>query len=918
MLEKQTIEETRFYMTGTAETLEALQVKADAGLSAAEVAERQHSFGKNELIDRGGKSIWKILWQQLTDTMVVVLMAAAVISALIGDVKDMIAIFAIVLVNAIIGLVQEYRAEQAMAALKQMASPHVKVRRNGQPAEIDSKLLVPGDIIFLEAGGKVPADARLIETANLRVEEASLTGESEPVDKTLPALKGENIPLGDRTNMLFMGTTVSYGRGTAVVVRTGMGTELGRIAEMISTVEEDSTPLQKRMDRMGKTLAVVAVAIVAVVFGLGLLRGEDPGELFLTSIAMAVAAIPEGLPAVVAIALALGAQRMLKRNALIRRLPAVETLGSVTVISSDKTGTLTANQMQLKVLDVAGNTHFLDWQPGQKNMETTFEELNESSRLLVLGGMLNNDAQLVLDKEESDAFMVLGDPTEGALVSAAANLGLIKSRFDELMPRLDEVPFTSERKRMSTVHRITPEGKNYLPEIELPDGTFSADRISFTKGAVDGMLDIASGVYVEGKVLPLDDAWRSRINSSTEQMAKDGLRVLGLGFEAVPDFETGQAEKFVEKSLVIVGLFGMMDPPRAEAFEAVQVSHQAGIRTIMITGDHPLTAERIARDLGIAGDGPTVTGVQLQKMSDVELMDVVRTSNVYARVSPEHKLRIVTALQNLGEIVAMTGDGVNDAPALRKADIGVAMGITGTDVSKEAGDMVLLDDNFATIVSAVREGRTIFANIRRFIKYTMTSNAGEVWAILLAPLFGMPIPLTALQILWINLVTDGLPGLAMGVEPPEKDTMKRPPLNPKTSIFAGGLTAHIAWVGILMGLVSLGVGLYGYLSGYEYWGTMVFTTLTLSQMGHALAIRSDRQSLFKQGLLTNKPLLGAVLLTFVLQMVITYWEPMNPIFRTDPLPLRYLIVSLAASAVVFVAVEIEKWFKRRNEKDLSA
>ncbi|MEJ2510428.1 MAG: cation-translocating P-type ATPase [Anaerolineales bacterium] len=896
------------------DSLAALSVDLDQGLTSQQASERLQSYGKNEIIDHGGKSIWKILWAQLTDTMVLVLFAASVISVLIGDWKDAIAIFAIVLINAVIGLVQEHRAEQAMAALKQMASPNIRVRRNGKPEEIDAKYLVPGDIIFLEAGSKIPADSRLVESANLRVEEASLTGESEPVNKTIAPLQEENVPLGDRTNMLFMGTIATYGRGTAVVVRTGMQTELGRIAEMIQTVEEDQTPLQKRMDKMGKTLALVALGIVAIVFSLGLLRGENPSEMFLTAVAMAVAAVPEGLPAVVAIALALGAQRMLKRNALIRKLPAVETLGSVTVIASDKTGTLTANQMQLKVLDVAGNTQELGWKPGEENLSLTYDQLNPATKFLVLGGVLNNDAQLVTDEKEPDAYLVLGDPTEGALISAAANLGLLQSELKTAFPRVEEVPFSSERKRMTTLHQLLQDHHRYLPDLGLDGKIDSSHLLSITKGAVDGLLEISSQVLVKGEVLPLNQEWRSKIEQATEDMAKDGLRVLGLGFETVPNTLNGNASSAVEKSLVFVGLFGMMDPPRPEAYESVQVNYQAGIRTIMITGDHPLTAERIARDLEIAKDGTTITGAQLSKMSDDELRKVVATTNVYARVAPEHKLRIVSALQDLGEVVAMTGDGVNDAPALRKADIGVAMGITGTDVSKEAADMVLLDDNFATIVRAVREGRTIFDNIRKFIKYTMTSNAGEVLVMLLAPFFGMPLPLTALQILWINLVTDGLPGLALSVEPTEKDTMKRPPIDIKKSIFSGGLNTHIVWVGLLMGLVSLGIGFWGWQTGNPYWSTMVFTTLTLSQMGHALAVRSDKRSLFTQGIFSNKLMVIAVSLTFVLQMAITYWAPMNEIFKTQPLPLPELGLSLGLSLVVFLAVELEKWFKRRGDK----
>jgi Ca2+-transporting ATPase len=708
--------------------------------------------------------------------------------------------------------------------------------------------------------------------------------------------------------MLYMGTTVIYGRGIAVVVKTGMKTELGHIAEMIQTVEESQTPLQKRMDKMGRTMALVVLGIVTVVFSLNLARGENAPDMFLTAVAMAVAAVPEGLPAVVAIALALGAQRMLRRHALIRKLPAVETLGSVTVIASDKTGTLTANQMQLKVLDVAGNTISLDWQPGQEPGEISDKELNLATRLLLVGGALNNDAQLVTDEKSPGAYLILGDPTEGALISAAAKYGFFQTDLARIFPRVDEIPFSSERKRMTTLHKVSDDSFNFLPDRWLEEKDAACQLFSFTKGSVDGLLEISRQVFVDGKVLPMDYDWKNRINQTTEEMAKAGLRVLGLGYEL---HHAEKAEE-LEENLVFVGLFGMLDPPRPEAFESVQTTHEAGIRTIMITGDHPLTAERVARDLGISNKSQTITGQQLFTLSDDELRKVVGNTNVYARVSPEHKLRIVTALQDLGEVVAMTGDGVNDAPALRKADIGIAMGITGTDVSKEAADMVLLDDNFATIVRAVREGRTIYANIKKFIKYTMTSNAGEVLVMLFAPFIGMPLPLTALQILWINLVTDGLPGLALSVEQTEKNTMKRPPISINKRIFSSDFNAHIIGVGILMGMVSLGIGYWGWKTENPYWSTMLFTTLTLSQMGHVLAVRSDVRSLFEQGLFSNKLMVSAVLLTLGLQMLITYWSPMNDIFSTQQLPIKELAISLVASLIVFWAVEAEKWFKRKQ------
>ena len=912
-MEKETTLNTKTWHNLTAqEALGKLEVDQTQGLSSGEVQSRLETFGSNEIVDRGGRSFWKMLWHQLSDTMVLVLFGAALISVLVSDWKDAAAIIAIVLLNTGIGLFQEYKAEKAMHALKQMATPIVKVRRNGKSGEIEARELVPGDIIFLDAGGKVPADARLVEIANLRVEEASLTGESEPVDKSLAVLDEENLPLGDRLNMLFMGTTITYGRGTAVVTSTGMNTELGKIAEMIQGVEEDQTPLQKRMDKMGKILALVSLGIVGLVFLLGLLRGEDPAELILTAVALAVAAIPEGLPAVVAIALALGAQRMLRNQALIRKLPAVETLGSVTVISSDKTGTLTANQMQLTVLDVAGNRQMLDCLPTDQEPLINMEEMSLSSQLLLLGGMLNNDAQLVYDEQDHRQFKIIGDPTEGALLAAGAVLGLDKSELDSRLPRVNEIPFSSERKRMTTQHKVDRSHLELLPPVKPADQGQADFYLSFTKGAVDGLLEITGSVYVDGQIHPLDKSWKERVEKATEELARDGLRVLGLGYKITPLEPSASGKDDLEKELVFVGLFGMMDPPRPEAYQAIQISQQAGIRTIMITGDHPLTAERIARDLGILKDSEIITGLQLNSMNQTELEEVIKETNVFARVSPEHKLRIVTALQKEGEIVAMTGDGVNDAPALRKADIGVAMGITGTDVSKEAADMVLLDDNYATIVNAVREGRTIYQNIRKFIKYTMTSNAGEIIVMLLAPFFGLPLPLTALQILWINLVTDGLPGLALSIEPTEKDTMDRPPINPRQGIFAEGLGVYITWVGLLMGLVSLGIGIWGWQTGNPYWSTMVFTTITLSQMGHALAVRSDTRSLFQQGLLSNKAMLFAVLSTFVLQLLLTYWAPLQEIFNTKPLPPFELALSLILSLVVFAAVEIEKMIRRSN------
>jgi Ca2+-transporting ATPase len=897
-----------WYLKERTEVVSLLATDAEAGLAPGEAQLRLAEHGPNELVERGLKSPWRILWEQLTGLMVVILIVAAVVSGALGDWKDAIAILAIVVLNAVLGFSQEFRAEKAMAALKQLAVPTVKVRRDGHVVEISARELVPGDVVLLEAGALVPADGRLLESVNLRVDEAALTGESEPVEKHARALDHAGLPVGDRLNMVYMGTVVTYGRGTAIITETGMNTELGHIAELIQTVEREPTPLQRRLEQLGRGLAVAALVIVAVVFVLGLLRGEDWQLMLLTAISMAVAAVPEGLPAVVTIALALGAQRMLKRQALIRKLPAVETLGSVTVICSDKTGTLTENRMTVTVLDVLGETQQVDTLLRQGVPVADAECLPgerppvRSLALLTKAAALSNDA--VLEATADGGYQAVGDPTEGALVVAAAELGLVKSELDTRWPRIAEVPFTSERKRMTTVHRV-----GVAPE-ETDAPWCYGPLVAFAKGAVDSLLEISDRVWTGDEDVQLTEEMKARIVAANDQLAGQGQRVLGVAFRPLDEQPDEADEAALEREMTFIGLVAMIDPPRPEVREAVATAKAAGIRPVMITGDHPLTAMQIAWELDIATDGQPLTGRDLAQMTVDDLEEVVEAVAVYARVSPEHKLKIVQALQDRGQIVAMTGDGVNDAPALKKADIGVAMGITGTDVSKEAADMVLLDDNFATIVAAVKEGRTIYDNIRKFIKYTLTSNAGEIWVMLLAPLAGMPLPLLPLQILWINLVTDGLPGLALGVEPPERDTMRRPPHDPQENIFGRGLGRHVAWVGLLMGLVSLGMGYWTWRTGWDNWQTMIFTTLTLSQMGHALAVRS-RDSLFKVGLLSNKALLGAVLLTFVLQLAVVYVPFLQNLFKTDALSLGELLLSLVLSTVVFWGVELEKWLMRR-------
>ncbi len=905
------------------EVVRKLGTSARDGLTSAAARERLAQYGPNQLAERGGKSMWRSLWEQLTATLIVVLVVAAVVSAGLGDFADAAAILVIVVLNTVLGLFHEQRAERAMAMLKRMAVPIVRARRDGAVVELPSRDLVPGDIVLLEAGDVMPADCRLFECANLRAEEASLTGESEPVDKVCEAIDDAEAALGDRRNMVYMGTVVTYGRGQAVVVATAMATELGRIADLIQTVERESTPLQKRLDRLGRFLAILALVLVTVIFAEGLATGGDLKTMFLTAVSMAVAAVPEGLPAVVTIALALGAQRMLKRNVLIRKLPAVETLGSVTVICSDKTGTLTENRMTVTVLDVAGkrldvieSLHraepAVDLEPGLASVP----EDRPALTLLLAGGALCNDAVLTAQADQPGHFHTLGDPTEGALVVAAAKFHLRKPDLDLLFPRVAEAPFDSDRKRMTTVHEMpaTPLPAARGLEWLWGQGPLLAARryIAVTKGAVEPLLGVTSDVWADDRPQPFNAAWRARIKQAHDQLAQDGMRVLGLAFRVLNARPAGDAVE-LERDLVFVGLIGMTDPPRPEVKAAVATCRQAGIRPVMITGDHPLTARHVASQLGIGGeDARITTGQDMARLSDEELRRVVEDSAVFARVSPEHKLRIVQALQTNGGIVAMTGDGVNDAPALRRADIGVAMGITGTEVSKEASDMVLRDDNFATIVAAVEEGRVIYDNIRKFITYLLSSNSGELWLMIAAPFLGLPLPLLPLQILWINLVTDGLPALALSVEPPEPHTMQRPPITPTESILGRGLLGRVVWGGLVLGFTPLAMGVYFNQIGHEGWRTMVFTTLTLSQLALVLSLRSERDSFFKIGPFSNAPLLFIVAFTFLLQMMVTYVPFWQRVLKTHPLTGVELGISLAAAMVPFVVDEIRKWVVRRR------
>lgn len=800
-----------FYKLDIAESLAQLESNPANGLSDAEVTRRQGEYGKNSLPAGEGTNWLKLVLGQFTDLMVIILIAAAVISAFLGDTKDVIVILAIVILNAILGTYQEFQAEKALAALSALQVPLVRVRRKGEIQQISAEDLVPGDIVILAEGDRIPADGRLVQSYNMQIDESALTGESVPVEKSTDKIKSDqSVAVGDRTNMAFMGTAVTFGRGEMVVSTTGLKTELGTIAAMLLQVEQGITPLQRRLNKLGQTLAIGAGVIVALVFLAGISRGIPVQDMFLTAISLAVAAVPEGLPALITISLSLGASRMVRRHALIRRLPAVETLGSVTIICSDKTGTLTKNEMTATRIALPGYDDVvitgIGYIPEGKfrvQDKTVDLRVNMPLRRFVAAITLSTNAYLQQGEREG-SLSVVGDTTEGALLVAAQKVGWNRQNLEKEMPRVGEYPFGSDRKAMTTIHEIVSDESKSL---------FAKTRyISITKGAPDQLLDWATHETLPDGSQALSDERRKNWRDQIDQMAKNGLRVLGIAYrplDAVPEDITPE----IERDLHLLGLVGILDPARPEAREAVKTARAAGIRSVMITGDHALTAEAIARDLGILQDGQkAVTGAQLDKMTDAQILEAFNTTAAFARVSPEHKLRIVRALQTQNHIVAMTGDGVNDAPALKQADIGVAMGITGTDVSKGAAEMVLTDDNFASIVAAVEEGRVIYDNIRKFIKYLLSSNVGEILVMFIALLAGLKIPLLAIQILWINLVTDGLPAIAMGFEPAEEGVMKRKPRPITESIFAGGMGSHIIWVSILLTTLTLGSYLYGYAS----------------------------------------------------------------------------------------------------------
>jgi len=836
------------------------------GLSADEALKRLSQYGQNRLEERKGKNPLIIFFEQFKSLLILMLIIAAVISAFTGELVDTIVILGIVVLNAIIGFFQEYRAEKSLAALKKLEIPNATTLRDGKYHQMPATDIVPGDIIILAAGERVPADVRLIESPSLMIDESPLTGESSPVEKFNAPLK-EETALADRRNMAFKGTVITYGRGVGIVTATGMSTELGRIANLIQEAEKMKTPLQIRLDVMGKRMSAAAIFICLIIFIAGISRGEPLQLMFLTAISLAVAAIPESLPAVITIVLALGAYRMAKVNALIRKLPAVETLGCVTVICSDKTGTLTTNKMTVEEFYADGRLI----KSSGFSLNTQHSTLDTLFKAMVLC----NDASIDGDKE-------IGDPTEIALLKAAAEVD--KHEMEKKYPRINEIPFDSFRKMMTTIHSSPINTGNHT---------------AFVKGSVDSVLNICS----------ITDALKEKVLSENERMAANGIRVLAFAYREI---EKEISLKYVEKGLTFLGLVGMIDPPRDEAYGAVETCLKAGIIPIMITGDHSGTARAIAKRLGIADEnGQIITGKDMELLEPAHLSNLLSSVRVFARVSPEDKIRIVSVLKEKGHIVAMTGDGVNDAPALKKADIGVAMGITGTDVSKEASDIILRDDNFATIVKAVYEGRVIYDNIRKFIRYMLSTNSGEILTMFFALMIGMPLPVLPIQILWINLVTDSFPALALGVEPAEKNVMNRPPRAPDESVFARGMWQHIIWVGLLMSFGTLGVMAWGLkYDDLDHARSMVFFTLAGFQMFHVMAIRSERESLFTLGLLSNKPLLGAVLLTFLLQIMITYTPVLQEIFKTVSLSLFEIFLCLSVSFSVFIAVEIEKAYFR--------
>lgn len=896
------------------ETAERLQVDMARGLKEGEAQARLERVGANELEKGPEIAMWQALLNQFKDFMVLVLLAATVISGFLGEWSDAITISIIVLFNALLGMVQEYRAERSMESLRKLTAPEARVIRDSNEKKIPAAELAPGDIVLLEAGDRLPADIRLVQALELEVVEAALTGESTPVPKHDRQQERET-GLADAKNMVFMGTDLTRGRGKGIVVATGMSTEVGQVAGMIREAEQEPTPLQKRLAQLGKGLVTFCMAVCALVVFVGIYRGEPVYQMFLTGVSLAVAAIPEGLPAIVTVALAIGVQRMIKRNAIIRRLPAVETLGCATFICSDKTGTLTQNEMTVRQVYLSGNNLHITGEGYDPKGKFTGDGLDMSSadfsKMMSIAALCNN-ANLLRNnikiggffrgsKPKGTIWKIFGDPTEGALLVMAAKAGFWRERLEKKEKRIAEIPFDSERKRMTVV-------------------TMSAGKKeAIVKGAPDVVLRLCTHYLRGSRKVAMDKRTRAAIMKANTSMAEGALRVLALAYRELPsDIQIEQLSKDIERDLVFVGLVGMIDPPRPAAISAVHTCHRAGIRVAMITGDHQITASAVAREMGIAGrDTQVINGDQLERMSDGELTRLAENISIYARVSPRHKLRIVRALKRNGHVVAMTGDGVNDAPAIKEADIGIAMGITGTDVSREASAMVLADDNFSSIVAAVEEGRGIYDNIRKFIRYLLSCNVGEVLVMLLALLGGMPLPLLPIQILWMNLVTDGLPAMALGVEPIERNIMRRPPRNPQESIFAHGLGWRVLSSGMVIAGLTLAVFGVIYTNGHnlELSRTMAFNTLVFLQLFYVFSCRSEHVTIGQLGVFSNPHLIYAVLISMGMQVGVNYISFLQPVFHTVPLSLHHWItiisVALLPTATVLFWGELGSRLRER-------
>lgn len=883
------------------EVLGSLQTSIQ-GLTSEEAQKRLALFGPNELVGKESISPWVVFLSQFKNFLIIILLIAVALSAILGELADASVIALIVLFACGLGFVQEYKAERAMESLKKMAAPTASVLRDGKEIEILATLLVPGDVVLIGVGDRIPSDARLVEAVNLKADEASLTGESAPVDKTTKIVDGD-VAVADRKNMVYMGTAAVYGRGKAVITSTGMATEFGRIATLLQTVKSQRTPLQVSLDQMGKWIAVGAITICFILAGIGVARGHEILEMLIWGVSLAVAAVPEALPAVVTISLAIGVQRMVKRNALIRKLPAVETLGCTTIVCSDKTGTLTQDQMTVRQIytrngffDVTGTGYDPQGEFLLNEIPCNPEKDNHLRMLLTIGSLCN-DARLI---QEENKWQIKGDPTEGALISMAAKAGLWQNDLNDRFPRIDEQPFSSERKRMTTVHQ-TEKGE-----------------VAYSKGAPEMILNSCRYILEDGQEKELTDDDKQSISSAAQLMAGNALRVLAMAYRRLSGED--RQNEVIEEDMVFAGLVGMIDPPRDEVKDAIRLCEQAGVKTVMITGDHKMTAVAIARELGLLKEGEALTGAELDNLSDEEFKDVVEKVEVYARVSPSHKLRVVEMLSSKGHVVAMTGDGVNDAPALKKADIGIAMGITGTDVSIEAADMVLTDDNFISIVAAIEEGRAVFNNIKKFLMYLLSCNIGEILlmavAILFGPLIGIPygvLPLIAIQILWVNLATDGLPALALSVDPPDPDLMSRRPRRRGESIFSRPVIGFLAGAGTWTALVSLLVFLWALSSGRSLIESqcMCFVTLILIQFFNAVNCRSEKHSIFRIGLLSNKWLLLAIAVSLSMTVMLVYVPFLQEVFHTYALSAVDWGIAVVSASSILVVVEIGKLISKR-------